>query len=130
MVYISIDHQIDCLTKPIISSVVFGTIFHGLDVLQGHQFSPRSAARNAGFIYVYHALICPMEALSGRRSFVHNMLSGGTLGYIGVASHNIGVPFLSPSFFYMNPRISPPLAGAAVYGSIAGALAGISGKSF
>ena len=149
--YISVDHQIRCLTAPVVPSVMWGGIFSVMvsptpyprggipvvlmasssllqGVFQGQPFSPRGFGRTAGFIYVYHALMCPMEAISGRSSLVHNALSGGTLGYIGVASRNIGIPFLNANFFFMNPRLPPPVVGAVVYGGIAGVLGGFSGK--
>ncbi len=37
----SFQYQADCLISPIFSSVVFGGLFTGLDVVQGAKFSPR-----------------------------------------------------------------------------------------
>ena len=42
----------------------------------------------------YNAMQCPMETLNGRRSSTHNMIAGGVLGYLGVASGKLGVPFM------------------------------------
>ena len=42
-------------------------------------------ARNVGFIYAYNAVQCPMEAVSQRRSLLHNAVALGGMGAVGVA---------------------------------------------
>ena len=69
-----------------------------------------------------------MEAIHGRQSLLHNFLSGGTLGYLGVALGHAGVPFVNSMTFYRYPFLSPPMVGGAVYGTMAGAMAAFSGK--
>ena len=81
-------------------------------------------------IYVYNAMQCPMEAIHGRQSLWHNVISGGILGSLGVSSGRIGIPFISHSVFYNYPSLSPPIVAFAVYGGITGALASLSGKQF
>ena len=86
-------------------------------------------ARNAGFIYAYNAIQCPMEAIHGRRSLLHNVAAGGILGGVGVMQGYIGIPFVDQSFFYRFPRVRPAEIGFLVYGGIAGGFAALSGKS-
>ena len=84
-----------------------------------------------GGIYVYHALQCPMEAIHGRPSLWHNIISGGTIGFLGVASGRLGIPFVSADMIQYRYGISPPVAAFGVYGTISGLLAGgLGGKSF
>ena len=123
----SLAYQKHCVTRPIGASVMFGSIFSGLSVVQGAALTPGLVATNIGGIYVYNILQCPMEAIHGRQSAIHNFASGGIIGYLGVASGRLGVPFFDNFFFFRNPHISPPLAGAAVYGGMAFLFATVSG---
>ena len=109
---------------------MFGSLFHGFDVLQGQRFSPALLAKNCGFIYMYHALQCPMEALHGRRSLWHNIISAGMMGSAAVNSGQAGIPFVERSFYSMYPRVTPPVLAFVVYGAIGGAMGGLSGKPF
>ena len=84
----------------------------------------------AGSIYTYNVLQCPMEAIHGRQSLLHNMLSAGILGYGGVQAGKLGIPFVDPSFVYRYRTLSPPQLAFCVYGGLAGALAGFGGKDF
>ena len=54
-------------------------------------------------------------------------VTGGTLGYIGVSSRNLGMFGLEPTFL-MN-RIPLPVGGFVVYGALGGLLGAFSGKS-
>jgi hypothetical protein len=118
-----------CLTAPIVPSCVLGGAFSAIDVLtQGARFTPNLLMTNVGGLYCYWAIQCPMEAIHGRQSAFHNVLAGATIGYLGVANGRLGVPFVDYTFFYRNPNISPPLAGALVYGLLGGAFAMIGGK--
>lgn len=114
----SLAYQKHCLMEPIGPSVMFGGLFTGIHVAQGMKFSPQMLAINCGGIYVYNALTCPMAAIHGRESALHNGMSGAILGYVGVQSRNLGVPFVDQSFFWRNPRLSPAIVGAAMYGAI------------
>jgi len=119
----------NCFTHPIGPAVVVGGAFTAFDVLaQGQRFSPNLAMTNIGGLYMFWALQCPMEAIHGRQSSLHNFLSGATIGYLGVSVGRLGVPFVDHTFFYRNPQISPPIAGALVYGAIAGGFATLGGK--
>ena len=82
-----------------------------------------------GLIYAYNALQCPMEAVHGRPSLFHNIGSAATLGYIGLRAGLIGVPFVDPYVFYRYPFLKPAQVSAIVYGSTAGILAMIGGKT-
>lgn len=115
---------------PVVPSIVFGGAFTAISVVQGFPFTPHLAMLNVGGIYVYQALQCPMVAIHRRESALHNTLSGAILGYVGVQSFGLGVPFVDPNFFYRNPRVSPAMAGAAVYGGIGTAFAILGGKPF
>jgi hypothetical protein len=79
-------------------------------------------------IYVYNIVQCPMEAVHGRQSLLHNVMAAGMLGYVGVSKGVLGVPFIDSSFAYRYPRVSPPMLAFAVYGGIAGALSAFGGK--
>jgi hypothetical protein len=88
--------------------------------MEGQKLTPRLAMLNMGGLYLYNALICPMEAISGRPSAIHNALSAGTIGYIGVATRQLGIPFVSPHYYYSySSVVSPPMMGAAAYGTMA-----------
>lgn len=72
-----------------------------------------------------------MEAVHGRQSGWHNIASAAILGYIGVTWGVLGIPFVDGYFFFRYPQISPPLAGAAVYGSLSFVFTSVlSGKPF
>ena len=119
-----------CLTEPIFSSAVSGTVFAGLDALQGTRaFTPQSALSYSGFIYLYNILRCPMEAIHGRESLLHNALSAGTLGYIGVQSGRVGIPFVNYSMFYSYPNLTPPVVAFFVYGAMGAGFGALSGKT-
>jgi len=131
----SLEYQKYCVTRAIQPCLVFGGVFTAFDVLgRGASLNPnvlmRLFALNAGGLYVYNILQCPLEAVHGRQSAWHNVLSGGTLGYVGVHAGRLGIPFVDPYFFVRNPQVSPPMAGAVVYGGIAGLLGMLSGKPF
>lgn len=120
--------DVNCYTRPVVPSFVLGSAFTALDVAQGHRFSPNMAMTNIGGLYIFFALQCPMEAIHGRQSALHNILSGATIGYLGVSAGRLGIPFVDSTFFYRHPQISPPMAGALVYGAIAGGFAMLGGK--
>ena len=132
--YLNLYHQQLCITRPMVPSAMMGTLFTGLNIaLQGAPLSsaPKMLLFNTSGIYLYHILQCPMEAINdGRPSAWHNVLSGGIIGFLGVRAGYIGVPFVDYYFFVRHPQISPPLAGAAVYGGMAGLLATMGGKPF
>ena len=127
----SLEYQRNCWMEPIIPSMVFGGVFSGLDAMRGLPLTVYGVGTYMGGIYVYSALQCPMEAMSdGRKSWMHNVLSGGTLGYIGVSSGRLGIPFIDPRFLYRHPQVSPPMLAFAVYGGMGGFLAALGGKPF
>jgi hypothetical protein len=117
------------LTKPVGTSIVMGSIFTAISVAQGQSLTPRLAGMNIGGLYLYNILQCPMEGIHGRESSLHNAASGAILGYIGVSSRQLGIPFLDPYFFIRYPQLSAPITGAAVYGAMTFAFAaGLGGK--
>jgi len=122
--YSSMAYQQQCLTRPIASSIILGGLFTGIS---GMRFTPQLALTNMGGLYVYHIMQCPMEAVHGRPSALHNAASGGILGYIGVAGGYLGIPFVDSYFFYRHPHLPAPLLGGAVYGGIAFVLAAFLG---
>eukprot|EP00579_Thalassiosira_antarctica_P009007 CAMPEP_0201886422 /NCGR_PEP_ID=MMETSP0902-20130614/22044_1 /ASSEMBLY_ACC=CAM_ASM_000551 /TAXON_ID=420261 /ORGANISM="Thalassiosira antarctica, Strain CCMP982" /LENGTH=127 /DNA_ID=CAMNT_0048415993 /DNA_START=45 /DNA_END=428 /DNA_ORIENTATION=- len=124
---VNTNYLVPCLIEPIPSSAVWAGIFVGIDAAQyGTSPSIRTWGLYAGGLWTYHAMICPMEAIHGRRSSLHNVAAGGMLGYIGVSLGKLGVPFVSPYTLY-NFR-NPALIGGAVYGAMAGAMATLGGK--
>ena len=119
-----------CLIRPIFPAGFYGGIFTGIDILQGlpKEHAPKIFARNFGFIYAYNVLQCPMEAIHGRKSLIHNFMAGGILGYIAVVKNIAGIPFVDSSFFIRYPQMTPPIMGALVYGAMGGAFGALSGK--
>ena len=81
-----------------------------------------------GFVYAYNAIQCPMEEIHGRRSAIHNGISGAMLGYIGVTTGRIGIPFVNPYTLYRYPFVTPGVVGVAVYGGLGLLLASFGGK--
>jgi hypothetical protein len=69
-----------------------------------------------------------MEEIHGRRSALHNALSGGIIGYIGVSTNRIGIPFVDPYTFYRYPFMSPGMTAFVVYGGMGFGLALLGGK--
>jgi hypothetical protein len=125
----TISYQQHCLTKPVGSSIIMGSIFTAISVAQGQPLTPRLAGMNIGGLYLYNILQCPMEGIHGRESSLHNAAAGAILGYIGVSSRQLGIPFLDPYFFMRYPQLSAPITGAAVYGAMTFAFAaGLGGK--
>lgn len=59
--------------------------------------------------------------------FLSNVVAGGIMGYVGVSTGRLGVPFVNPYYLY-NIR-NPAIIGGAVYGALGGALAMLGGKS-
>jgi hypothetical protein len=71
---------------------------------------------------------CPMELIHGRQSSLHNFIAGGTLGYLGVTSGRLGIPFIDPYTLYRYPMLSPGTVAFGVYGGMGMALATLGGK--
>ena len=120
-------HTTNCAVQHIMPACIGGGIFSAIHAAQGAPISPQLFATNVGAIYAYGALICPMEEITRRRSSMHNFLSGAILGYAGVASQRIGIPFNLELAFHVN-RIPLPIGGALVYGGIGMAIALFQGK--
>jgi hypothetical protein len=127
--YAGLAYQRHCLTEPAASACIFGRAFAAMSVIQGAALTPRLLGTNIGFLYAYSAVQCPMEAVSGRRSAVHNMLAAGGMGAVGVSTGQLGIPLLDHSFFYRYPQIKPVQAGFCVYGLVGLAFGVLSGKT-
>ena len=125
--YSTLAYQQQCLTRPILSSVIMGGLFAGLSMAQGMRFTPQLALVNMGGLYTYHVVQCPMEAIHGRSSALHNVAAGAILGYTGVSMGHLAIPFVDSYFFYRYPNLPPPLVGGLVYGGIAFVLSGVLG---
>jgi hypothetical protein len=125
--YSTLAYQQHCVTRPIISSVVMGGLFTGISMAQGMRFTPQLALMNMGGLYIYHIAQCPMEAIHGRPSALHNAAAGAILGYAGVAMGQLGIPFVDSYFFYRHPNLPAPLVGGMVYGGIGFVLSAVLG---
>mmetsp|Transcript_26152 Transcript_26152/g.71721 ORF Transcript_26152/g.71721 Transcript_26152/m.71721 type:complete len:140 (-) Transcript_26152:745-1164(-) len=125
-------YQKHCLTHPIQSSAIATLIFSAIDVFQGAPVKSAMSAGSLGTyfggIYCYHALQCPMEAIHGRPSLWHNIISGGTIGALGVSSGRLGIPLLGALPPNIRYGTSPPVLAFGVYGSISGILGGVLGS--
>ncbi|KAG7358415.1 hypothetical protein IV203_015003 [Nitzschia inconspicua] len=129
------NYQKNCLLQPIPSSAMGAAILTALDIFQGTPaqaaLQPRAVVQYFGFLFVYNAAQCPMEAIHGRPSLWHNIISAGTIGYIGVRTGRFGVPFVNPMMLQYQYGIRPEVVAFGIYGGIAGILAGaLGGKSF
>jgi len=121
------NHLVPCVLDPIPSCALWAGIFVGIDSLQyGTTPSIRTFGLYAGGLFTYHAMVCPMEVIHGRRSSLHNVAAGFTLGYVGVSTGRLGVPFINPYSLHYSRH--PAIIGGAVYGAIGGALATLGGK--
>eukprot|EP00568_Trieres_chinensis_P001266 CAMPEP_0183309518 /NCGR_PEP_ID=MMETSP0160_2-20130417/25392_1 /TAXON_ID=2839 ORGANISM="Odontella Sinensis, Strain Grunow 1884" /NCGR_SAMPLE_ID=MMETSP0160_2 /ASSEMBLY_ACC=CAM_ASM_000250 /LENGTH=136 /DNA_ID=CAMNT_0025473559 /DNA_START=13 /DNA_END=423 /DNA_ORIENTATION=- len=121
-------HYQQCLTGPVVPSIMTGGVFSAIDAFSGHKVTMRSVGMYAGGIYVYNIVQCPMEAIHGRQSAIHNVTAGALLGYIAVSSGALGIPFVDQTLFWRHPRLSPPIVGAGVYGTMGGLFAALGGK--
>uniref|UniRef100_A0A7S2NP70 Uncharacterized protein n=1 Tax=Haptolina brevifila TaxID=156173 RepID=A0A7S2NP70_9EUKA len=106
---------------------MMGGVFTVLRAAQGAPLTPQLATVNIGFLYAYGALQCPMEALTMRRSWTHNLLAGGILGHMAFERGLAGIPFNLETTFLAN-RIPPSMGAAVVYGAMGAALAIFAGK--
>mmetsp|Transcript_26028 Transcript_26028/g.29780 ORF Transcript_26028/g.29780 Transcript_26028/m.29780 type:complete len:134 (+) Transcript_26028:45-446(+) len=123
----SLQYQYNCFTSPIIPSMVYGALFAGFDAFQGvplqQAMHPTVVGRYMAGIYVYNVSTCPMEAIHGRQSLLHNFLSAGVIGFVGVSRGMLGLPFLQNRYLS-----NPPAVGFVVYGSIAAVFASLGRK--
>jgi hypothetical protein len=103
------------------SSVVMGGVFTAMNAMNGGvnaHVLRGMFVRNAGALYLFNILQCPMAAISGGRRNYHAPLSGAILGYVGVETGRLAVPFVSYDFFYKYPNIKPALVGGVMYGGL------------
>ena len=119
-------HQNECLTAPIVPSIISAGVFSAVDVMSGQYLTIQRVGTYAGGMYLYNIMQCPMEEIHGRSSLIHNFISAGIIGYAGVMTGRLGIPFIMP---YQIPRgVSPPMMGFVMYGSLASAFAALKGK--
>jgi hypothetical protein len=59
--------------------------------------------------------------------FLSNVVAGGVMGYVGVSTGRLGVPFVNP--YHLYTFRNPAIIGGAIYGALGGALAMLGGKS-
>lgn len=114
--------------KPAVGNGVILTLLMAMQNPGAMSNLPMAFALNCGAVYGYFVVQCPMEAIHGRQSLLHNVAAGGTLGYLGVASGRVGIPFNLEPTFYIN-RIPLPVGGALVYGGLAAVFGAIGGKA-
>jgi hypothetical protein len=143
----TLSYQYHCLMEPIPFSIFVGSGFTAYNALSSWSDAPstsrhrrlqrlptaiesplwKRAGTAIGTIYLYYALQCPMEAVHGRASSLHNGLSAFTMSYIALSQQWIGVPFV-PSYYLMNiPFFTRTLLGSSIYGSMAFVLASVWG---
>jgi len=100
--------------------------------MQGERITPKSVGGTFGFIYLYMALHCPMEQITGRKSLKNDFAAGFTVGYLGVSRGLIGLPFGGSNVVWQaaNKGIPIPVIGGALYGAIATAFGMFNGRDF
>ena len=126
-----VGYTVGCAERSVTPALGNGAMITLLQGMSGGAMSPAQLpmafAVNTAFIYSYFVLQCPMEALHGLRSLLHNFASGGILGFLGVSSGHASIPFNLEYTFYAR-GISLPVGGALVYGGLATVMGAISGK--
>jgi hypothetical protein len=138
----TLSYQYHCIIEPIPFSIFVGCGYAAYIALSSEPSSPRShrfklavvespvwrrAGTAMGTIYLYYALKCPMEAVHGRSSSIHNGLSAFTMSYIALSRQWIGVPFVPPYYLMSIPFFTRTLLGSSMYGGMAFVLASIWG---
>jgi len=124
----NVHYQLDCLMKPIPTAVIFGGIFSAVNVAQGFPLTPRLLAVNMGGLYAYNAVQCPMVAISGRPSLLHNGLAAGGLGALAIQKGIADVPFMDTRMMHLRFGIKPVQLGFLVYGALGMAFGAAGGK--
>ena len=126
-----VGYTVGCATRSITPSIANGAI---LTVMQAASSGgvhppalPMQMAMNSGFVFTYLVLQCPMEAISGRQSLIHNFIAGGILGYEGVRRGAVGM--FNLEMMCVQYRVPIPVGGAIVYGGMAAVLGALGGKS-
>jgi hypothetical protein len=130
--YRSGKHLENCLKDPVLPACFLSVLLTSLDISPSKPLSsvalkssiiPQHLARNFAIIYGYNVLQCPMEALHGRQSALHDAIAGGTTAYFAIERGFIAVPFINTaSLCRRYPQLTPAMVGAAVYGTLAGCL--------
>jgi hypothetical protein len=111
-------HFTECLECDVISAFCFGSIYSAYDITSNHkQYALRQVGKNIGILYAIGALVCPMEVATGRRTVLHNFVSGAIVG--GVAAHQnwIHIPIV-PQYQQFATRY-PMLLSNTLYGAVA-----------
>jgi hypothetical protein len=118
----------NCLISPIYPSLIGSSIFTGIDYMTGSYYKiGQTFAFYSASLYCYNILVCSMEMIHKKRSSLHNVLSAGTLGYLGTSSGYVTPPFyhtMASSF----PRMSPASMSFLAYGGLAFIFATAAGK--
>lgn len=113
-----------CLQRPMVSSLVSGTLIASISGAQSGVFSSRLLLGSAAFVYIYNAIQCPLEALSNRRSYIHNGIAGAIIGTYGVQMGMLSVMNIN----HVNlPRSA---VAALLYGGIGTIMGILEGKRF
>ena len=133
----TLSYQYDCMVQPIPFSVLFGGAYAAYSVMASSEPSSRHkryqnaassiaehtiwrrAGTAIGTLYLYYALQCPMEAVHGRSSSLHNGASAFTMSYIALSRQWIGVPFIPPYYLMDMPFFARTILGSSIYGTAA-----------
>jgi hypothetical protein len=140
----TLSYQYHCMVEPLPFSILMGSAYTAYRALSSPDPSSsrnnryrqntvtdpsilRRAGTSIGTIYLYYALQCPMEAVHGRSSSLHNGLSAFTISYVALSRQWIGVPFF-PAYQLMGiPFFTRTLLGSSIYGGMALVFASIWG---
>ena len=121
-------HTIYCAERGVTPALTNGALLTLLNGASGAPVSalPTMGIYNVAFIYAYFVMQCPLEAIHGRQSLLHNMIAGGALGYAGAQTGRLGLFGLETALLVN--RIPLPVGGALIYGTMAGLLGALGGK--
>ena len=124
-----VGHTIGCAQGAVTPALSNGVLLTLLQSMGGPPPPAQMAmvfGMNCAFVYSYFVVQCPMEALHGKQSLLHNGIAGSAMGYLGVQSGKLGM--FNLEYTFMMNRIPLPIGGAMVYGALAAALGALGGK--
>jgi hypothetical protein len=132
----TLSYQRYCVVHPISHSFFVGSVFTAISLYNSPlpYNSTNSILHRGGTyigtIYLYYALQCPMEAIHGKSSAIHNGVSAGMISFIALHRQMMGVPFIPAHTLMVMPPLTANILGSTIYGAMAFLMAAtLGGKS-